>query len=74
MDSGDEGEGAYEETENFRGSGGALESLFAALQGQCFEAKPHHWTPSTHIIRHSSSDAKDIQSQGRFSDKNEGYV
>ena len=62
MDSGDEGEAAYEETENSRGSGGALESLFAALQGQYHEAKPHHWTLFTHITRCSSSDAKDIQS------------
>ena len=49
MDSGDEGEDAYEEAENSRGSGGPLESLFAALQGQYFEAKLHRWKQFTHI-------------------------
>jgi len=38
---GDEGEDAYEEAENARSSGGPLESLFAALQGQFFEVNPH---------------------------------
>ena len=28
----------------------------------------------THIGLHSPNDAEDIQSQGHFSDKNEGYV
>lgn len=32
----DEGEDAYGEAENSRSSGGPLESLFAALQGQSF--------------------------------------
>jgi len=41
MDGVDEGEEAYEETENSRSSGGPLESLFAALQGQCFEFYRH---------------------------------
>ena len=40
MYSSDEGEDAYGEVENSRSSGGPLESLFAALQGQFFWGQP----------------------------------
>ena len=69
-----DGEGAYEDAENSRNSGSPLESLFAALQGPYIEAHRCLWTLYTHPRLRSSNGAKDIQSQGRFSDKGEGYV
>ena len=41
IQSDDEGEDACGEAENSRSSGTSLESLFAALQGQFFDADPH---------------------------------
>ena len=74
MDAGDAGREAYEEAEGSRHGGSPLESLFAALQGPYFGAKRCLWTNYTQTRLRSSNGAKDIQSQDRFSDKDEGYV